>query len=215
MIAPNSLVRQKEGAQRKRRWKKGRTDRKNYLVCCHTALMTTSGYRNPCTCSRFDLLGFKGGRIDASGQRGKEVAVAANLLTQPCNIYIPNISRRFKMIGTTKWREPQKGNNLSRNFYRPSIIDASVCVSQWWGTKIQGISTRSSIFICFCKQKLWLGTINDVINFTQSQLLLAKTNEDRSRKQMKIELQVEMPYWLEGFSVISSPIKVNKLFPKY
>ena len=46
--------------------------------------------------------------------------------------------------------------------------------------RISGISTCGSIFICFCKQYLRLGKINDVINFDQSQLLLAKTNEDRT-----------------------------------
>ena len=41
------------------------------------------------------------------------------------------------------------------------------------------LSTCSLIFIWFCKQELLLAEINYVIYFSQSQLLLAKTNEHR------------------------------------
>ena len=44
----------------------------------------------------------------------------------------------------------------------------------------QRLSTCSSMFICFCKQQLWLGKINHLIYFTKSQLLLVKTNEHRT-----------------------------------
>ena len=41
-------------------------------------------------------------------------------------------------------------------------------------------STCSSIFIWFCNQQLLLAKLIHVIYFRQSQLLLAKTNEDRT-----------------------------------
>ena len=44
----------------------------------------------------------------------------------------------------------------------------------------QNLSKCSSIIICFCKHQLLLVEIKHVINFSQSQLLLAETNEDRT-----------------------------------
>ena len=41
----------------------------------------------------------------------------------------------------------------------------------------------NSIFNLFCMQQLWLVKINHVIYFGQSQLMLAKTNEHRTRNR--------------------------------
>ena len=42
------------------------------------------------------------------------------------------------------------------------------------------LSTCSSLFICFWKQKLLMADINHVIHFSQSQLLLSKMNQIRT-----------------------------------
>ena len=55
------------------------------------------------------------------------------------------------------------------------MLNASVGING-----LSDLSTCSSILICFCKQQLCLAKINHVINFSQLQLLFAKTNEDRT-----------------------------------
>ena len=58
-----------------------------------------------------------------------------------------------------------------------------VCVFRLVGRETQwSLSTWSSIFICFCKQQLWLAKINHVIYFGRWHLLFAKTKEDRNYK---------------------------------
>ena len=49
----------------------------------------------------------------------------------------------------------------------------------------------SSIFICFRQQQLWLAEIYHVFYFSQSQLMLAKTNEDWTacRKALSIYIR--------------------------
>ena len=59
------------------------------------------------------------------------------------------------------------------------------------------LPTCSSIFICFCKQQQWLTKINQVIYFSQSQLLLAKTNENQttSRQALYRGALLHSPGW--------------------
>ena len=47
-------------------------------------------------------------------------------------------------------------------------------------------STSSLMFICFCIQQLLMAEINHVVYFSESQLLLAKTNEDRTTSRNAI-----------------------------
>ena len=49
------------------------------------------------------------------------------------------------------------------------------------------LSTCSSLLIRFCIQQLLLAKINHVIYFSQSQLLLAKTNEERTTSRKALQ----------------------------
>ena len=67
-------------------------------------------------------------------------------------------------------------NSLNMLEHRDGWLNASI---HRWSCANRAFRTCSSIFICFCKQQLWLAKINHVIYSSQSQLLLAKTNEDQ------------------------------------
>ena len=57
--------------------------------------------------------------------------------------------------------------------YEAALYALAVC----GGYITIGLSICTSMFICFCKEQLWLGEINHVVYFNQSQLMFAKTNE--------------------------------------
>ena len=61
---------------------------------------------------------------------------------------------------------------------------------------LQSLSSCGPIFICFYEEQLWLARINRVIYFSQSQLLLAKTNEDwtTSRKAVYYNIPKGISY---------------------
>ena len=71
------------------------------------------------------------------------------------------------------------------------------------GYKAFRLVVRSS-FVFVSSTYLPLGKINDVINFNQSQLLLAKTNEDRttSRNALYQSYMYEIYFLIDTFNFI-------------
>ena len=66
--------------------------------------------------------------------------------------------------------------------------------------------SRNSIIIRFCKQQLWLTNLNHGIYFTQSQLQLAKTDEDRTASQKALYFLMCSPIC---FSLVYLSIKLG------
>ena len=85
---------------------------------------------------------------------------------------------------THLWHRVTQCSFLSVHYYRRFIIIGIL-------TSLQSISTHSSISIYFCKHKLSLDRTNHLIYFSQSQLLLAKTNEHRTVSRQALYKKTE------------------------